>query len=357
MRGYWSVVKKELVHMRRDTASMVIALMLPLIQLTLFGFAINFDVRHIPTIVVDLDRSRESRAYIDRLRATQYVDVVKMGTSPDDAGAALRDGSSRIGIVIPSGFAREVAGLGRPTVKVLIDGSDSQVAIRARAAFVTPQTPPPGEVEARMTVLFNPDMRTENYMIPGLIAVILQIVTVSLTAFSLVREKEQGTLEQLMVTPVGRVGLMLGKLTPYAILALFEMVLVLGLGFLVFDVRVAGSIVLLVTMSLPFILASLSLGLVISTIAQTQAQALQFTLLVMLPSILMSGFVAPRETMPGALFLLSEVLPVTHFLQILRGIIVRGAGFMDILPSVFALLLITVGLIALAVTRFRKSIA
>jgi ABC transporter DrrB family efflux protein len=357
MRGYWSVVKKELVHMRRDTASMVIALMLPLVQLTLFGFAINFDVRHIATIVVDLDRSRESRAYIDRLHATQYVDVVKMGASPEEAGAALRDGTARIGVVIPPGFSREVAGRGRPTVKVLLDGSDSQVAIRARAAFAVPQTPAPGEVEARMTVLFNPDMRTENYMIPGLIAVILQIVTVSLTAFSLVREKEQGTLEQLMVTPVGRVGLMLGKLTPYAVLALFEMVLVLGLGFLVFDVRVAGSLALLVTMSLPFILASLSLGLVISTVSQTQAQALQFTLLVMLPSILMSGFVAPRETMPGALYLLSEVLPVTHFLLILRGIIVRGAGLADILPSALALLLITTGLIALAVTRFRKSIA
>lgn len=357
MRGYWSVVRKELVHMRRDTASMVIALMLPLVQLTLFGYAIDFDVRHIATIVVDLDRSRESRAYIDRIRATQYIDVKRMSASPEDAGTALRDGSARIAVVIPPDFSRQIAGKGTPTVKVLLDGSDSQVALRARAAFVTPQAPQPGEVQARTTVLFNPDMRTENYMIPGLIAVILQIVTVSLTAFSLVREKEQGTLEQLMVTPVGRVGLMLGKLTPYAVLALFEMVLVLGLGFLVFDVRVAGSLVLLVTMSIPFILASLSLGLVISTVSQTQAQALQFTLMVMLPSILMSGFVAPRETMPGALYILSEVLPVTHFLQVLRGIIVRGAGLTDILPSVAALLIITGALIALAVTRFRKSIA
>jgi ABC transporter DrrB family efflux protein len=228
--------------------------------------------------------------------------------------------------------------------------------MRARMAFAGPSALGPGDVEPRITVLFNPTMRTENFMIPGLIAVILQIVTVSLTAFSLVREKEQGTLEQLMVTPVGRLGLMLGKLTPYAVLALIEMVIVLSLGFLVFDVRVAGNLVLLVVLSLPFILAALSMGLAISTIAQTQAQALQFTLLIMLPSILMSGFVAPRETMPGALFLISGVLPVTHFLQIVRGIIVRGAGLPDVLQPTVALLAITCVLILIAATRFRKSV-
>lgn len=356
MNGYRSIVRKELVHILRDRASLIIALLIPLVQLTIFGFAINFDVRHISTVVVDLDRSRESREYVKKLEATQYVDVTGYAQTPEEAVEALRNGSARIGIVIPPDFAREQIGAGHPTVRVLIDGSDSQVAMRARMAFAAPPTPGPGEVEPRITVLFNPTMRTENFMIPGLIAVILQIVTVSLTAFSLVREKEQGTLEQLMVTPVGRLGLMLGKLTPYAVLALIEMVIVLGLGFLVFDVRVAGNLVLLVVLSLPFILAALSMGLAISTIAQTQAQALQFTLLIMLPSILMSGFVAPRETMPGALYLISGVLPVTHFLQIVRGIIVRGAGFADVLQPTAALLIITCMLILIAATRFKKSV-
>ena len=356
MNGYWSIVRKELVHILRDRSSLFVALLMPLIQLTLIGFSIDFDVRHIKTIAVDLDRSRESRQYLDRIHATQYVDVVKFGSTSEEAISALRDGSARIAVVIPPGFAREIAGMGHPSVKVLIDGSDSQVAMRARLAFVVPQPSAAGAVDARMTVLFNPNMRTEDYMIPGLIAVILQIVTVSLTAFSLVREKEQGTMEQLMVTPVGRVGLMLGKLTPFAFLGLFEMVMVLTLGYFIFDLRVAGNIFLLIGLSFPFILATLSLGLVISTVARTQAHAMQLTMLMTMPSILMSGYIAPRETMPGTLYLLSSALPVTHFMQIVRGVVIRGAGFHDLLPSLTALIIISVVLIGFAVARFKKSI-
>jgi ABC transporter DrrB family efflux protein len=211
--------------------------------------------------------------------------------------------------------------------------------------------------DARINMVFNPQMRTQVFMIPGLIGVILQIVTVSLTSFSLVREREQGTLEQLMVSPVGRLGLMLGKLLPYAILAFFEMVAVLVIGYIVFDVHVAGSVILLLLMSLPFIVAALSMGLLISTIAQNQAQALQLTMLLMLPSILMSGFVFPRDTMPGALYLLSNIFPVTFFLDILRGVVVRGAGLSDLWPSLLALLVITTIILAVATARFRKSAA
>jgi ABC transporter DrrB family efflux protein len=356
MNGFSSIVKKELTHIFRDRVSLVVALLIPLIQLSIFGFAINFDVRHISTVVVDLDQSRESRQYVERLHATQYVDVIKYVQTPEEAVQMLRAGTARIGVIIPPSYSRELAANGQPSVRVMIDGSDSQVAMRARIAFAPLPKLSPGEPEARITMLFNPTMRTENFMIPGLIAVILQVVTVSLTAFSLVREREQGTLEQLMVTPVSRMALMIGKLVPYAGLALIEMVIVLGLGFLVFDVRVAGSIALLVSLSIPFILATLSLGLVISTVSQTQSQALQYTMLIMLPSILMSGFVAPRETMPGMLYLLSMALPVTHFLNIVRGIIVRGADFWDVLPSTIGLLVITFALIGIAVTRFRKSI-
>jgi len=197
-------------------------------------------------------------------------------------------------------------------------------------------------------------MRTQIFMIPGLIGVILQIVTVALTGLTLVREREQGTLEQLMVTPVGRLGLMLGKLTPYAGLAMIEIVAVLFFGRVLFGVVVAGSVPLLMALSVPFVLAALSLGLLISTVAQTQGQALQMTLMVMLPSILLSGFVFPRETMPGPLYLISFIIPVTHFLEILRGIIVRGAELNDLWPSLLALLLTTSVLISVATMRFRK---
>jgi len=355
LNGFGSVAAKELLHLQRDPATLVIALLIPLIQLTLFGFAIDFDVRHIPTVVVDLDRSRESRAYVAALRNTHYVAVAGYLPTPEQAERALRRGTAKIAVIVPPDFARRSVPGDAPAVRVLIDGSDNQVATRARLAFSPAGNAAP--VDARINMLFNPEMRTETFIIPGLIGVILQIVIVSLTSFSLVREREQGTMEQLMVSPVGRLGLMLGKLVPYAILAFCEMIAVLVLGRIVFDVRVAGSVLLLLLLSLPFIVATLSLGLLISTVSQTQAQALQMTLLITLPSILMSGFVFPRDTMPGPLFLLSHALPVTFFLEILRGVAVRGAGLLDLWPSLLALLLITTILLGLSTARFRKSAA
>jgi len=384
--GFRAVAIKELLHLRRDPATFVIALLIPMVQLTIFGFAADFDVRHIPTVVVDFDRSRESRDYLAKLVNTQYVQVVGYVNSPDEAIAALKRGSARVAVIIPPDFARLsrsgsptigsaggnsdsvppglgargpdssspiIGDSGVPQVRILIDGSDSQVASRARQALLMPAGTP--SVDVRVAMLFNPDMRTQVFMIPGLIAVILQLVTISLTAFSLVREREQGTLEQMMVTPVGRLGLMLGKLTPYAGIAFIEMLTVLIVGRVVFDVQIAGSVVLLLLLSIPFIVAALSLGLLISTIAQNQAQALQFTLLITLPSILMSGFVFPRDTMPGVLYLVSEVIPVTYFLDIIRGIVVRGAGFSDLWTSAAALIVISVVLLAISTSRFRKS--
>jgi ABC-type multidrug transport system permease subunit len=356
--GFWSIVRKEALHLRRDPATLIFALLIPIIQLTLFGYAIDFDIRHVNTVVVDLDRSRESRSYIDRLKNTQYLDVTGYLDTPEQAEEVLRQGRVRVAVIIPPDFARRSVPQDTPTVRVLIDGSDSQVATPARLAFTSPpNSANTNSVEARINLLFNPQMRSQVFMIPGLIGVILQLVTVSLTSFSLVREREQGTLDQLMVSPVGRLGLMLGKLTPYAFLAMIEVGAVLILGRIIFDVHVAGSVPLLLLLALPFVLAALSLGLLISTLAQNQAQALQMTLLITLPSILLSGFLFPRETMPGPLYLASNIIPVTFFMEILRGLIVRGAGLADVWPNVLALLIITTVLLALSTSRFRKSIA
>jgi len=359
--GLRDIVIKETLHIRRDPATLVMALMLPLIQLILFGYALDFDVRHIRTAVVDYDHSRESRAYIDGLRNTHYFDIVADLPTPDAAYDALRRGDERVAIVIAPGFARDVAAGRRPVVRILLDGSDSQVANPARSALMNApnQMPTQGLTapDVRVDVLFNPDVRTQVYTIPGLVCVLLQLITVSLTSFSLVREREQGTLEQLMVSPVGRLGLMIGKLVPYSVIAFFELGAVLGLGYLIFDVRVAGSILLLFMLAIPFILAALALGLFISTIAENQAQALQFTLLTVLPSILLSGYISPRENLPGPLYILSEILPVTHFIQICRAIAVRGAGLWDVMPSVLALIAIATVLIVASTTRFRKSVS
>ncbi len=365
LNGLWAVAAKELLHLKRDKATLVIALAIPIIQLTLFGFAIDFDVRHIATVIVDMDKSQESRQYIDGLRTTDYIQITQYLDTPEQAEAALRTGNTHVAVIIPPSYGRHSAPRdsavsrsdGEGQVRVLIDGSDSQVAIRARMAFSRPPKGARLSPEARIDMVYNPDMKTTTFMIPGLIGVILQLVTVALTSFSLVREREQGTLEQLMVSPIGRVGLMIGKLIPYAVIGLIEVVSVLILGRIVFDVHVIGSVTLLIVLSIPFIVAALSLGLLISTIAQNQGQALQMTMLITMPSILMSGFMFPRETMPGFLYLISMAIPVTYYLQILRGVVVRGAGFFDLWPSVLALVVISVILLVISTMRFRKNVA
>lgn len=358
MNGLASVIRKEFMHLRRDAATIRIAIVLPILQMIIFGYAINFDVRHIQAVVVDQDRSRESRQYLDQIRATEYIDTVAYVQTPNEAAQMLKNGTARVGITIPDGFARVMQAGGNPQVGVMIDGSDAQVSVRARFAFISPPTTlPPGAPDTRINVLFNPDSRTANFMIPGLIVIILQVVTVALTAFSIVREKEQGTLEQLMVTPVGRLALMIGKLVPYACLAFAELGVVVLVSSLLFDVTSNGSVFTLALMSIPFIFASLALGLLISTVAQTQGQALQYSQLMLMPSILLSGYVSPRETMPGWLYIISSFMPATHFMQISRGIIIRGAGFLDLLPQFFTLVFMAVVLVALSTVRFRKSVA
>ncbi len=353
--GFWSIAAKEILHLKRDQTSLIIALLIPVVQMIIFGFAINLDVRHIPAVVVDMDRSSQSHSYVSKIQNTHYVRIAGYVPTPEAATDAIRSGKARVAIIIPPDFARLSAAGKTAPVRVLIDGTDSIVATSARLAFTPSQSN--SVVESRIDVLFNPDLRTATFMIPGLIAVILQIVTVSLTASSLVREREQGTLEQLMVSPVGRLGLMLGKLQPYAVLSMFEIIAVLIISRFVFDVQVVGNVWLLLLLSVPFIVAALSMGLLISTIAKNQAQALQMTLLIMLPSILMSGFMFPRETMPGALYLVSNLLPTTFFLEILRGIIVRGAVLSDLWSSIFALIIMATLLLALSAARFRKSVA
>ncbi len=360
--GFKSMALKELIHIRRDRTTLVFALIIPAIQLSLFGYAVDFDVRHVRTAIVDMDRSRESREYAQSVVNTQYIDFVEKLNTPGEAEIALQRGDIRAALVIPADFARKYGTRVPPQVYVMVDGSDSQVANPARNAFRHPPTIPPGAispdaVDVRVNYLFNPEIRTQIYTIPGLVGVILQLVTVTLTAFSLVRERELGTLEQLMVSPVGKLGLMLGKLVPYAGLALIEMFSVIFLARLLFNIKVEGSLPLLLLLSGPFVLAALSIGLLISTVAKTQAQAMQMTMLTLLPSILLSGYITPRETLPVPLYFLGNLFPVTYYIQIIRGIMVRGAGFTDLIWSVVPLTALMLILITAATTRFRKSVA
>jgi ABC transporter DrrB family efflux protein len=253
---------------------------------------------------------------------------------------------------------------------VLIDGSDSTVARQALnvangiamdrslsvAAREVPQFSRP-PVEARPRVLFNPEMSTSHFMVPGLVGIIMQLVTVFLTAFSIVREKENGTLEQLMVTPVSRLGLMLGKLAPYSIVGAFETAVVLLLMRYLFGVPVAGSLPLLAVFSLVFLVTALGMGLLVSTIAASQVEAMQWAFLIMLPSILLSGFIFPQENMPRVIYYIGQLIPVTYFLRILRGIILRGAGFAELWDQGLWLALMGLAVLLLSAFRFRKTLA
>jgi ABC transporter DrrB family efflux protein len=353
--GWWSIALKEIMHIRRDRVTLVFSVAVPMFQLVIFGYAIDFQVRHVRTVVVDQDRSRESREYLASLENTRYLDVVGAESSPERAADALRSGRAKVAVIVPPDFARRSGTGVAPQVRVLIDGSDSQVGNAARLALARPPANARPEVDARVNLLYNPDARTAVFTVPGLVGVILQLVTVTLSSFSLVRERESGTLDQLMVTPVGRGGLMVGKLLPYAVLASLEFVGVVFLARVVFDVPIVGNVFLLAALAVLFVVASLAIGMLISTVAKNQATALQFALLTLLPSILLSGYIAPRSTLPPPLALVSNFIPVTHFIEISRGIMVRGAGLRDLLPAVLWLLGISVALLALATLQFRKT--
>ncbi len=362
LRGFTAVLYKEFLHLRRDPLAIFFALLIPMVQLTIFGYAIDMDVKNIPMAIVDFDHSQESRAFVQALENTQYATLRYVARSHDELLGLIRAGKASIGLEFPPGFGRGVRQGSGQQLLVLVDGSDSQVAFRAQAVtsqlgvmFRNSQERPP--VDVRTTVLFNPDSRSANFMVPGLIGIILQIVTVALTAFSLVREREKGTLEQLMVSPVGKLGLLLGKLLPYALVGLVEVATVLIVGRLLFGVPIHGSVTLLFLMAIPFLLAALGFGLLISTVARTQAQALQGVMLVMLPSVLLSGFMFPRASMPLLIYYITFAIPATHFLEILRGIIVRGAGFSDLWPWFVALVGIAVLILTIATARFRKSLS
>lgn len=364
-RGLWSIARKEFIHVRRDPITIFIALMIPMVQLTILGYALDTDIKHIRTAVYDLDHRAAARDLIDRFEATQYYDVVEYVGSDDALRRAIVAGSAHVGIKIPPDYSERLARGEDARVLVLVDGSDSQVAFRAQSTAVSlglqlsirqvgkerAARPP---IDVRPRTLFNPDMRSANFMVPGLLGVIMQLVTVMLTALAIVREKENGTLEQLLVTPVSRLGLMIGKLIPYAVIGILETAMVLFVMWAVFAVPVNGSLLLLWALIPIFLFAGLGLGLLISTFARNQPQAFQLSFLVILPSVLLSGFFFPRESMPRIIYPFTTIIPVTYFLEILRGIILRAAGWSELWRQSLILLGMGIAILGVAAARFQK---
>lgn len=380
MTGFGAILHKEFAHIRRDRGTLFFAFLIPAIQLTIFGYAINVTIENIPLVVFDLDQRQASRDLVAAFENTRTFQVVLRARSHDEFHGALTSGRAKAGIIVPPDYSARLLSGERADVQVLADGSDSQVATtamnsatllvtrlaigRARAfgdaLQVAPARDPAGQlavpIEARVRLLYNPDLESARFFVPGLVAIILQLVLLFLTGFSIVRERELGTLEQLFVTPVSRSGLIFGKLVPYALMAVGELLIVLVIMTALFGVPIRGRLLLLVPLCMLFILTALGLGLLISTIARTQLGALQSAFIVMLPSVLLSGFMFPRAEMPLPIYLVSFALPVTYFIEILRGVILRGAGFSDLLPYVAGLAICCVVILTLSIARFRKQL-
>lgn len=371
--GFWSsfvaIFRKEFVHIRRDRATLMMALMIPVFQLILFGF-IDQTVSNVPTVVVDQDRTHYSRALMDKLRATHTFAIRRVTPDPRAAREDIVSGRAQVGVIVPPDFHDKRARGEEAKLLVLIDGSDANVSAQALASVngvassenlqaVTDRvqvgvTIPDNALSVQPIVLFNPDGRTANFIIPGLIAILLQIVAIVLTAISIVREREKGTLEQLLVTPIDPLGLMLGKLSPYLFIGVIEMGAILLAMRFGFDVPIRGDLIFLFGMALVYLFALLSIGLAISTRAQTQAQAQQMAQMFLLPSIFLSGYIFPTPGLPFVLRWIGRILPATHMIEIMRGVVLRGAGAAQLWPNVAALAAISIAMVAVSVRNFKK---
>jgi len=367
---FWPMLRKEFIQMRRDRLTLALMVGVPAIQLLLFGFAIQTEVRNLPTLVYDESRSSESRALIAALENTHNFrllpDTVLSRAALERAIVA---GRARAAVVIPPDYARDLKRGRGATAQVIVDASDplassgaiggAQQAGMARAQALLPATATGGRASPPVRVLvrpwFNPMLRSAVYIVPGIIGVLLSMTLIIIMSVAVVRERERGTLEQLIVTPISRTGLMLGKIVPFILVGYVQVSVILLLGRLVFDVPLRGSLPLLYLAALPFIFASLSIGLLISTLVRTQAQAMQLGFLFLLPNILLSGFMFPREAMPAPAQWLGAALPLTWFLEILRGILLRAAGAWAIWPQALVLTGFAVVFATLAVLRFHKS--
>jgi ABC-2 type transport system permease protein len=365
-RGFGAVFYKEVLHVRRDPATLFFSLVIPLLQMVVLGFGIDTNIRQVNTVVYNADGRRESRELIDRLKNSDTFHINRYVQNDGDLNDAIIAGKARVGIKIPVDYSDRLLHNMSAQVLVLIDGSDSSVA--GQAINVTTaigldeslrrvlQDRSTFAVDMRPKLLFNPDSRSPNFLLPGLTAILLLNVTTFLTAFSIVREKERGTLEQLFVTPVRPMGLLLGKLLPYLAIGFSELCAILAFMRFVFQVPIHGNVFLLAFLSLPYLFVSLSIGILVSSKANTQSEAIQLAFLTFLPSIFFSGYIFPRETMPTFFYVISYFIPASYFINITRGIILRGAGLSHLWLDGLALFLIGSVLLIIAARRFQNKV-
>lgn len=369
LRGFRAILYKEFIVIFRDRTTLFFMFFPPLLQIIAFGFALDNDVKHMAMAVYDEDRTADSRQLVDAFVNTQTFRVVKRVDSLAELESIVRRGKAYAGLEIPPDFTRKLHAGQKADVQLLIDGSNSTTALQALntalgVAFQQSVGILLGEtnrrelpVEVRPQVLYNPSMRAPNFFVPGVIGTALQIATVFAAAMSIVRERERGTLEQLLVSPLSRWGLMLGKIVPYLCVSMAMALILFVILRWVFFVPIHGSLIMLFVAAFLYVFALLSLGLLISTKAQSQNEALQMSMTVMLPSIFFSGFIFPRETMPGIFYALSTILPATYFIELMRAIILRGASFLEFWRHLLILAVMGAALFSLCALRFKRKIA
>jgi len=367
-RGLGAILFKEFIVVWRDPIALFFMFFPPLVQIIAFGFALDLDVKHMPTALLNQDRTFESRQLVDEFVNTQTFRIVKEVHSIAELAETIRRGDAYLGIEIPPEFTHDLRAGRTAHVQLLIDGSNSTTALQAlntgigvtfndslkRLLRETGRSGLP--VEVRPQVLYNPALKSPNFFVPGVIGVALQLATVFATALSLVREREKGTLEQLLVSPLSRWGLMLGKIVPYLCIAMAMAALLFAILRWIFFVPIQGSLVALFVASFLYIFALLSLGLLISTRAQTQMEAFQLAMVFLLPGFFFSGFIFPRETMPWIFYAIGACLPVTYFIELMRAIILRGATLAEFWSSIVVLAVMGAVLFSLCALRFRKKI-
>ncbi|MFO7326037.1 MAG: ABC transporter permease [Pseudomonadota bacterium] len=356
-RRFLAVMIKEVRQLRRDRITLAMILGVPVMQLVLFGYAINMNLRGLPAGIADEAGTQASRALVMDMLATGVITPALAAGTPQEVVDALRRGRISIGVVVPQDFeARRFEG--REAVQVLVDGSDTTVqAAAAQLAQVPLDSSAPGARrtgQVGVVSFFNPQRRSALFIVPGLVGVILTMTMVLFTAVAIVRERERGNMELLIATPVSRTELMVGKIAPYVLIGLLQTSVVLLLGRWLFGVPIAGSLADVYGAAMLLIIANLALGLLISTRAQSQFQAMQMTFFVFLPSILLSGFMFPFDGMPRAAQWLAEVLPLTHFLRLVRGVMLRGADLLELWQDVLALAAFIAVMMTAAILRFHK---
>lgn len=364
MSGLIAVLQKEFLHIKRDKRTLVMIILMPLMQLMLYGYAINTDLKHLKIAIWDEDNSSLSRSYIAALVQSQYFDDSARVYSQKELSQKVDRGEAKAALHIPSNFSQRLHRQETVNISFLIDGTDSTPANSAlgnigsiTAAFESRLLSKPSPlIDVRARLWYNPDLKSSLFIIPGLIGLLMQLLVPMITASSIVREKERGTIEQLLVTPLSRFQMIAGKMIPYLFIGAIIIALVLSSAHFLFNVPFRGNLFTLVTMTFLFISVCLSLGLLVSTISNNQLQSSQMIMFLAAPSILLSGFLFPREAMPPIIQVISYLIPLTYYVKISRGVILKGLGWADLWPETLALLFIAILFMTLAGRQFKKQI-